>query len=171
MKEWNVSPSRSKKIGQKMVLFLQDFRDMIECLDAKGVSYIVVGAFAMAHFGYVRATGDIDIFVEPTELNSRKMIEALKLFGAPLHGISADFFATPGHFLQVGVPPCRIDVLTCIDGVSFHEAFATRSIGAMGDRKIPFLSLDLLILNKESTGREKDAPDAAELRKIKAQMT
>ena len=32
-------------------MIADDFRDMIECLNAQGVDYLIVGAFAMAHLG------------------------------------------------------------------------------------------------------------------------
>lgn len=149
-----------------MVRLAHDFVDMLDCLERQGVEFIVVGAFAMAHFGYVRATGDIDILVASTEANSPRVVKALRTFGAPLFGISSDYFATAGNFLQLGVPPNRIDIMTRIDGVEFREAFDSHEVGKIAGRETPVLSLELLIRNKESTGRDKDLPDALELRKI-----
>jgi hypothetical protein len=153
-----------------MVKLFQEYSDMLECLENMGARYVVVGAFAMAHFGYIRATGDIDIFVEPTATNSTLVIAALKAFGAPLFGVQDDYFASPGNFLQIGVPPSRIDLITKIDGVDFGEAFESVERGHIVGRSIPVIGLDLLIRNKESTGREKDRPDVQELRKIRAAL-
>jgi hypothetical protein len=42
----------------------------LRLLFAHRVNYVIVGAYAMAAHGYVRATGDIDIFVQPTPENA-----------------------------------------------------------------------------------------------------
>jgi hypothetical protein len=143
-----------------------DFADMLDCLIQANVEFILVGAFAMAHFGYVRATGDIDLWINPTLSNSHKVFAALGQFGAPLFGISPDYFAKSGHFLQLGVPPNRIDIITAIDGVNFDLAFAEAENGQLGAHKLSVLSLRHLIVNKESTGRAKDKPDVDELKKL-----
>jgi hypothetical protein len=39
----------------------QDFKELFESFNAKKVEYVVVGAYAMAHHGHVRATKDIDL--------------------------------------------------------------------------------------------------------------
>jgi len=38
-----------------------DFREMLSAFNAHGVEYLVVGAFALAAHGRIRATGDIDM--------------------------------------------------------------------------------------------------------------
>lgn len=42
-----------------------DFREFLELLSAHNVRYLLVGGYAVAFHGYVRATGDIDIWVKP----------------------------------------------------------------------------------------------------------
>lgn len=144
----------------------QDFSDMIACLNDSSVEYIVVGAHAMAHFGYIRATGDIDFFINPTLENSKKTLKALKRFGAPLFSLNDDYFSLEGNFFQIGRPPLRIDLLTRIDGVSFPDAFATAVPFLNTEPNFKIISLENLIKNKESTGRDKDKPDVVELRKL-----
>lgn len=109
-----------------MALFYQDYLDMFDCLEAQGADFLIVGAFAMAHFGYIRATGDIDIWVAATESNSPKVFQALKVFGSPLFEIHENYFSKSGNFLQIGLPPSRIDILTKIDGVSHQDAFSSK---------------------------------------------
>jgi hypothetical protein len=66
-----------------------DFQDMIAALLDAGARFIVVGAHAMAAHGVPRATGDFDLFIEPEATNARRVMAALRDFGAPLdaHGI------------------------------------------------------------------------------------
>lgn len=45
-----------------------NFQEYIEQLNASGVEYIIAGGFAVALYGYPRYTGDIDIWINPTEI-------------------------------------------------------------------------------------------------------
>ena len=145
----------------------EDFLDMINCLHSNKVNYIIVGGYAMAISGFIRATGDIDIFVEPTVDNSKNVYMALVEFGAPLNSIEENDFSTEGIVYQMGVPPLRIDIITKVDGITFKEACKDALIEKISGISVPFLSLDKLITNKETTGRNKDKIDAIELKKIK----
>jgi len=138
-------------------MFNQDYSDLLRELSVHKVNYVIVGAYAMAAHGTVRATGDIDIFVEPTPVNADAVIASLAAFGAPLSGVTADDFKTPGTIYQIGVPPSRIDILTDIDGLSFAEAGVVNV--EINDQLVPFLDLESLKRNKASSGRAKDKLD------------
>jgi hypothetical protein len=71
------------------------------------------------------ATKDLDLFVRASPQNAPAVLRSLERFGAPLHGLDATDFATPGIILQVGAA-LRIDVSTTIDGVDFDEASVGR---------------------------------------------
>lgn len=58
-----------------------------------------------------RATGDLDIWVEPSVENAGRVVRALKDFGVPLDGVSESDFVKPGVTFQIGVAPLRIDIL------------------------------------------------------------
>jgi hypothetical protein len=138
-------------------MFNQDYSDLLRELSAHNVNYVIVGAYAMAAHGYVRATGDIDIFVEPTPENAGAVIASLAAFGAPLSGVTTEDFRTPGTVYQIGVPPNRIDILTDIDGLSFDEA-GSISVEIDG-QLVPFLDLESLKRNKAASSRTKDKLD------------
>ncbi|MFH1288261.1 MAG: hypothetical protein ABII25_06145 [bacterium] len=139
---------------------------MLQILLNNKVKFLVVGAYAMGVHGYPRATGDFDIWVEASIDNSKKICLSLAEFGAPLKGVSQDAFSTEGIVLQVGVPPRRIDIITKIDGVNFKQAYNDREDVEIEDLKVPFISKDNLIKNKESTGRDKDKLDLKYLKKL-----
>jgi len=142
-----------------------DYKDMLQVLLDKDVKFLLVGAYAMGVHGYPRATGDIDIWVEPTAENSERVYRSMATFGAPLHEIDETTFATPGVVFQIGVAPRRIDIITTISGVGFDDAHQQRQIAEIEDLSIPILSLDDLIRNKRATGRDKDRLDADQLEK------
>jgi hypothetical protein len=55
--------------------------ELIGLLCAERVRFVVVGAHVLAVHGRPRATGDLDILVDPTPANARKLGKALKAFG------------------------------------------------------------------------------------------
>jgi hypothetical protein len=44
----------------------QDFLDLLSAFAAHDVRFLIVGAYALGVHGRPRATGDLDIWVEPT---------------------------------------------------------------------------------------------------------
>ena len=142
-----------------------DYKDMLQVLLDNGVKFLLVGAYAMGVHGYPRATGDIDIWVEPSAENSERVYRSMAAFGAPLHEIDEATFATPGIVFQIGVAPRRIDIITAISGVEFDDAYQQRQIVEIEDLSIPLLSLGDLIRHKRATGRDKDRLDADQLDK------
>lgn len=126
-----------------------------------GVRFLVVGAHAMAAHGVPRATGDMDVLIEPGAENASRVWRALGAFGAPLHSLEVreTDFAKPDIVVQLGLPPYRIDVLTSISGVTFDEAWADRLDGEMQGVPVAFLGRDTFIRNKRATGRKKDLLD------------
>ena len=148
-----------------VIPFHQDYADMLSLLNRHRCSYVVVGAYAMSAYGYIRMTGDIDILVKPSPENAARVYSALKDFGAPLSGISIDDFTKPELIFQIGVSPVRIDIITAIDGVDTDRAITTAEIIQKEGIDIPFLSIENIISNKKSTGRKKDEVDAEEFEK------
>jgi hypothetical protein len=142
----------------------KDYKEMLQSLLNNEVRFLDVGAYAMGAYGYPRATGDFDIWVEASSENSKKVYKSLSAFGAPLSDITADTFLKEGIVFQIGVAPRRIDIITHIDGVSFKDAYETQKKIKIENLQIPFLSKENLIKNKQATGREKDRLDAEYLK-------
>ena len=136
-----------------------DFRDLLSEFNAAGVDYLVIGAYALAAHGRVRATGDLDVWVRPSPDNARRVMSALSAFGAPLLDLTEADLIRPDLVFQIGVVPLRIDVLTGIDAVNFDEAWANRMNSEFMGQKVPVLCAADLIRNKRSVGRTQDIAD------------
>jgi len=136
-----------------------DFVDLLRAFIAADVRFLIVGAYALAHHGRPRATGDLDIWVDATPDNASHVMRALAAFGAPLTDITDSDFSRPGAVFQIGVPPGRIDILTDLTGVSFAEAWASREAGRFGEVTVDFIDRSTFIRNKRATGRAKDLGD------------
>ena len=138
----------------------EDYKEMLQILLDNEVKFLVVGAYAMGAQGYPRATGDIDIWVEPTESNSKAVYRSLIAFGAPVGDIDETTFVEKGIIFQIGVAPRRIDIITQLSGLEFNEAYRKHETIDVEGLALPFLSRSDLIKNKKATGREKDRLDA-----------
>lgn len=145
----------------------QDFKELLAEFNARRVEYIIVGAHALAAHGHVRATQDLDIWVRPEPANAKRVIDALRAFGAPLHDLTEQDLSTPGLIFQVGVEPIRIDVLTVIDGVTFDEAWKDRVKSGFSGQPVSVLSKEHLIQNKLAAARPQDLADVERLKSKK----
>ena len=138
-----------------------DYRDILSELSGSDADFLVVDAFAMAAHQMPRATGDLDIWIRPDPANARRVWTGLAKFGAPVAEITYEELAEPGLFLQIGVAPVRIAILTEIDGVGFDEAWADRIELDFEGVRVPVISRRHLLINKRAAGRPKDLADAA----------
>jgi len=74
----------------------RDFVEMLSALCAAGARFLIVGAHALAAHGAPRATGDLDIWIQPTPDNAARVLTALRAFGAPLFDLGANDLCAPG---------------------------------------------------------------------------
>lgn len=141
----------------------KDLREFVELLTALEVDFVIVGAFALAHHGYPRYTGDIDLFIEKSAENAERILGALQKFGFGDIGLTAEDFVSKDQVIQLGIAPNRIDILTFLSGVTFEEAWSSREWGEIGGLKVPFISRELLRRNKLTSGRPQDLADLEHL--------
>lgn len=144
----------------------KNLRELLLALNAHEVEYLVVGGYAVGVHSEPRATKDLDIFIRADEKNSLAVFRALAAYGAPLESLTPNAFKDePTSVFQIGVPPSRIDILQCIDGVTFDEAWEYR-VEALVDGDIPahVISREYLIQNKLAAGRVQDLADVEAMR-------
>ncbi|MDX2188367.1 MAG: nucleotidyltransferase [Bacteroidota bacterium] len=146
-----------------MKIFEKDFREFIELLNKNNVEYLLVGGYALALHGHIRATFDIDFWVNISINNADKIIIVLKEFGFSSLDIKVSDFTDKGSVVQLGQPPFRIDIINDIDGLEFKECFEKREIVEIEGLKINLIDIESLKKNKLSTGRTKDKADAEAL--------
>jgi hypothetical protein len=139
----------------------EDFLDLLRSLLTASARFLIVGAHALAVHGIPRATGDLDVWIEPTKENASRVWAALIAFGAPVTSldITDATLAEQDVVIQIGVPPRRIDLLTSVSGLDFATAWDTRLVSTVAQLSLPFISREALIANKRATGRLKDLAD------------
>ena len=148
-----------------MIHLPQDFKELLQLLNSKKIEYLVIGGYAVALYGYPRATGDMDIWLAVSKDNAKKTVGALKEFGFAMPELKEELFLKKGRNIRMGNPPLRIEFLTSIDGVEFTKCYTNREIVKIDDIKINFISLRDLRRNKKASGRHKDLADLENLGK------
>jgi len=141
----------------------EDYKDMLRALSDEKVKFLLVGAYAMAAHGYVRATVDMDIWVMASPENAQAVLRALGRFGAPLFDLTAQDLQKEGTVFQIGVAPRRVDILTAASGLRFEEAFARSISTDIEGMEVRIPAREDLIRNKRACGRTKDLADAESL--------
>lgn len=119
----------------------------------------MVGGYAVGIHGHPRYTGDLDIWLNPTEENASKIIKAVNQFGFSTVNFKTEDFTTPNNVIQLGYPPLRIDLLTNIDGVTFSECYSNKKTVSIEGISINFIGYNDLIKNKKASGRNIDLDD------------
>lgn len=105
-------------------LFNQDFRDFLKALNEQNAEYILVGGMAVILHGYVRTTGDMDVWVNRTKENYKKIVKAFDNFGMPLFDMTESNFLSDSYDVwSFGVSPVKIELMTAVKGLDFEEAF------------------------------------------------
>ena len=143
----------------------QGLREFVEFLNENKVEYLIVGALAVSWHGFPRYSADIDFFLRASQINAKRVIDAIRQFGFGSLEITPEDLVTPGRVIQLGREPNRIDLISAISGVEFEEAWSTRVEGQLDGIIVNFIGREELLRNKAATGRAKDRIDLEELRK------
>ncbi len=138
-----------------------DFQDFINAFNAAHVDYIVVGGYAVIHYGSARTTGDIDLWVKKSEDNYTKITQAFLNFGMPVFDMIKENFLHNDKMdvFSFGNPPVSIDILTNVKGLMFDDAYHQAIDTVWDNTPVKVLELRDLIKAKKAAGRHKDLDD------------
>ena len=148
--------------------FYQDFLEFIQALERNEVAYLLVGGYAVILHGYTRTTGDMDIWVNPSEENYNRLVKAFQSFGMPVFDMTEENFLDTSKFdvFTFGTSPISIDIMTKVKGLSFKEAFPRAATVKLDEGlSVRLLSREDLLKAKRASGRAKDFNDIRHLEK------
>ena len=91
-----------------------DFKEFLKLLKEYDVRYLLIGAYAVNYHGYIRATGDMDIWIGIHPDNAQKITAALHAFGMEDSALTPDVFLQEKKILRMGVPTLRLEITTSI---------------------------------------------------------
>ena len=140
------------------------FKELLKKLNEHQFRYLVVGAYAVMKYTEPRYTKDLDIWIEPTEDNARRIFKALAEFGAPMSEVTANDFTNTDSIFQLGLAPHRIDILMAVKGLDFQDAWQKRVEAPFEEVRMNLVCKEDLLISEEAAGRPQDLIDAASLR-------
>ena len=150
-------------------IFVEEHQQILFALIKHKVNFILIGGYAVIHYGYDRNTGDMDIWLQTGNENRDKLIAALSDFGVieeHLNTIKKMDFTNPLPVLFFGQTPRKIDFITKISNITFEEAIKEVNYINLEDVNVPVIHYNHLILSKLTSSRMKDKADIEELEKI-----
>jgi hypothetical protein len=151
-----------------MNIFLEEHLEILESFISCKVRFLLIGGYAVIIHGYRRTTGDMDLWLEPTNENKELFINALQSLNFEDETIDyiRNLNFTEPQVLMFGEQPQRIDFLTKVNQVTFDQAYSNRINIEFENLILPVINLRELVLTKINTGRPKDAADIDELQRI-----
>lgn len=137
---------------------LNRLKDVFKSFQQHDVRYVVIGGIAAVLYGVPRATFDLDILIEATPENTRRLLDAL--MGA---GIGTANLTTSDKILANEITifkdRIRIDVQISTPGLKFEQAWRGKKTMQYKGQNFYVVSLEDLIRSKRAAGRDVDLED------------
>jgi hypothetical protein len=137
---------------------LSRLQDVFKSFQRNEVRYVIIGGIASVLYGVPRATFDLDILIEATPNNAKRLLAALTEagFGTATMTDAEDVLT---HEITVFNDRIRIDVQTRTPGLAFQDAWRHRMTMTYQGLDFFVVSKDDLIASKRAAGREVDLND------------
>jgi len=127
-----------------------DFKDFLKLLNSHRVKYLLVGGYAVSAYGYVRFTGDMDIWIAIEPENTELAVSAIREFGFDTPENRAETLQLKNSMFRLGEQPDRIEVITTLSGVEFDECYSKRYEVILDGIPVQMISLeDLKKINSQ----------------------
>lgn len=148
---------------QPRVPQLKDLLSICRALNAQQARYVVIGGFALILHGYARGTMDLDLLIDPSPVNVRKVKAALSLL-ADNAAAQVDDTDVERYVVVRVADEVVVDLMAKAAGVGFEEIVKGALSREIEGVAIPFASASDLIRTKD-TVRPKDKSDVLFLRR------
>ncbi|MBI2982305.1 MAG: nucleotidyltransferase [Deltaproteobacteria bacterium] len=143
---------------------LEDLVDLCRYLNGRGAKYAVIGGFAVILHGAARTTKDIDLLVDPSIQNIKKVKEAMSHLPDNAIREIEDDDVLKYTVVRIG-DEYVVDLLASACGVTFDEANRSIQCVELDGVRIPIVSKEVLIRTK-NTIRPSDKMDINYLLRI-----
>ena len=140
---------------------------ILAALNEHGVRYVVVGGFAVAAHGVVRATADLDLVVQLDWENAAALAAALTTIEA--RDLEDSRSAISQESLErhvdrrLGTRHGEVHLINEVDGVPRYEKLVPAAVIELDGQRVPVAQLADLKAMKGASERAKDGVDLAEL--------
>lgn len=138
---------------------LNRLQDVFKSLHENDVRYVVIGGIAAVLHGVPRATFDLDVLIEATPENARRLLDSLLQAGLGTASLT-DVEELLANEITIFRDRVRVDVQTSTPGIDFAEVWKSRKIITYQGQDFFILSKEDLIASKRASGRPVDLEDA-----------
>ena len=148
-----------------MDIFREEIQDICKAFNTFNVRYLLVGGFAVNYHGYPRSTGDLDLWIDPSEENKSKLILALEDQNFNIQELK-ELSLEKAAPIDIPIYNFKIELIPFLStSLAFNEAYEKAVKGHIDDIEIKVIHLNHLIQLKSNTNRLKDMLDVEELKK------
>lgn len=137
---------------------LNRLQDVFRFFQQHDVKYVVIGSIASILHGVPRATFDLDILIEATSENARRLLDALLEAGLGTAALATPM-AIVDNEITIFKDKVRIDVQTSTPGIEFSEVWERRKRVEYRGQEFFILSRLDLLSSKRAAGRPVDMED------------
>lgn len=137
---------------------LNRLKDVFRSFQQFDVRYLVIGSIASVLHGVPRATFDLDILIEATPENARRLLDAFLAAGLGTASLTTPA-AILANEITIFQDRVRVDVQTRTPGLSFREAWGRRAVMSFEGQEFCVVSKPDLIASKRAAGRPVDLED------------
>jgi predicted nucleotidyltransferase len=136
------------------------FLEMARLFELHGVKAMLIGAYAVAAFGHVRNTKDIDFWIEASPENAARVFAALTDFGA-VGKFSLEKLSREDNIVHLAGEGWAIDILTGVGWPKFAACYERAISTELSGVTLKIVALEDLIVMKKYAGRPQDLADVA----------
>ncbi len=146
----------------------QKIIDFIRSANKNHVRMILVGGGAVNFYGYQRHSADVDFWIDLTELNLLRLVNALHDLGYSIKELPQEVKDGKQNISIKISQVIEIELITNFNpGKTFEDAYQDSEHVQIEELGYNILSFDDLIKSKITTGRAKDKLDIEELHRIR----
>lgn len=151
-----------------MDILLEQNKNLLSELGKSGIEFLLVGGYAVNYHGYSRYTGDMDLWIKPTNNNRDKLLDLLIKLGfdeTRINQLRKVDFTVP-YVFSIWETPFKTDFITHLNVISFDKAYENKVIAVLEGVTVPIVHLNDLVISKLTSDRLKDKLDVEELQKV-----
>lgn len=154
------------KMNNKFFIDNREF-EVIRALNRTSTRYLVIGGYAVLYYGCVnRQVNDLDIWIDNSQENARRVIEALQGTLSNDLGFSVEHLVKPKVKIDLSGARFMVELFTTVSGVSFEDTYSRKNTTSQDGEQIDIVSIDDLLTIKRQAVEESESRLQKELKDI-----
>ncbi|MBV7329931.1 hypothetical protein KFU94_17145 [Chloroflexi bacterium TSY] len=150
----------------KVKNMIHNAKDIFAALGRQNAGYLVMGGFAAIMYGVPRFTNDVVLFIEGTDKNIERVVNAFIELGSSQAQIFKTMNSTIVTFIEFDDLPIKTDVMVKVPGLEWESAWQNRVEQCYQEQPFFAMSRADLITAKRTAGRWQDLEDVKALEAV-----